>query len=140
MKEFCALIKVGELEHLTALREKGLLYCNTLGHFSALEDKVKRGDPLEGITGIINLNGGSFRIKDVDADASTYSEPIAIHTGQALHSADEKSGNIFSLYSIQIGSEGLSNEHNISDDARAFGTHYLIIKDYYGFLHRVEKN
>lgn len=139
MKEFIALFKFGKLEHLTALQEEGHLHCKTLQYFSELEDQIKRGDELEGVTDIINLDGGSFKLKDVNAPDSTYSKAFTIDTGKLLQKAKKISGNIFCLYGISLERDHLKNEHIISEEIKAFGDHYLIIKDCKEFLKRVEK-
>jgi hypothetical protein len=137
MKEYVALFKIGRLEHLQALRDEGHLYCNPLRYFSKLEDNIRRGDELEGITAIKNLDGCTLRMKDVGAPDSTYSKPININTGKLMHSADNAKGNIFCLYSIGIDRHELRNDYNINEEAKTLGDHFLIIKNYHEFLKRV---
>lgn len=137
MKEYVALLKIGKLEHLQALRDEGHLHCKPLRYFSELEDNIRRGDELEGVTAIINLDGGTLRMKDVDASDSDYSKPMNINTGKIMQSADGARGNIFCLYSISADKHELGNDHNITKEAKAFGDHFLVIKNYHEFLKRI---
>lgn len=138
MEEYVALLKIGKLEHLHALREEGFLYCKPLKYFSELEDNIHRGDELEGVTAIMNLDGAKLRMKDVDAPDSEYSNPMMVSTGKMLHKADHAKGNIFCLYSMCVTKDALGKNHVITDDAKAFGDHFLIIKNYREFLKRIE--
>lgn len=132
-----ALLKIGKLDHLEALREQGQIHCKTLAYFSTLEDTILRGDELEGVTTIVNLDGGTIQMKDVDASDTAYCKPIDIHTGRMFHRSEDAKGNIFCMYSIAVDKHELGNNHLITDEAKSFGDHFLVIKNWNEFLRRV---
>ena len=45
--ERAALIKFGKYEHISALRDQGEIYMNTLPYFREIEDNDLRGDPYD---------------------------------------------------------------------------------------------
>jgi hypothetical protein len=137
MKKYITLLKIGKREYLESLRNEGNLYCNSLGFFSGLEDHAYRGDELEGVTFIRNMDGGTVRFKDVAAPDSEYCEPINIYSGKILQYVEEP-GNVFSLYSILMNEDELKKDHIVNDETKKLGEYFLIITRFNEFLERIK--
>ena len=100
-----AFLKFGKREHMKALRDRGILYMNTLSHFSRLKKDQHRGDQDEGLTEIIQPNEGTTLIITNDKTGKTLKGsskpggdfqlvgPLRIRMGEPDY-------NIFSLFTI----------------------------------------
>ncbi|MCX2492990.1 hypothetical protein OQX63_05870 [Pedobacter sp. PF22-3] len=137
--KYFALLKFGKLEHLEALRHRGHLHCKPLNYFADLKDECHRGDPLEKVNYMHNIDGAEIRIKDVDAPDSEYKRLGTADTGVFQKSYEISPGNLFCTYSFRLDKEELQREFTIPEDCRKLGNHYLVIKDFEEFIQRAGK-
>lgn len=134
--KYFALLKFGKLEHLQALRDKGHIHCKPITYFGDLEDECHRGDPLEKVNYLHNLDGAKIRIKDVDAPDSEYKLLGTAHTGVLQKSYEVSPGNLFCTYSFRLDKDQLNKEFVIPEECLKLGDHYLVIKDFEEFIKR----
>ena len=71
MPEKATLVKFGLKEHLSQLRDRGLLYMNNLPHFWKIEDECLRGDPYDSVDRIETGNHGTILVKGTDGPRHT---------------------------------------------------------------------
>lgn len=134
--KYFALLKFGKLEHLEALRDRGHLHCKPLNYFADLNDECYRGDPLEKVSYLHNIDGAEIRIKDVHAPDSEYQLLGIADTGVIQKSYEISPGNLFCTYSFRLEQNDLHKEFVIPEECLKLGNHYLVIKDFEEFIKR----
>lgn len=132
--QIAGYIKVGEKEHLDALRLKGQIYCNNVNYFKTLVDNSGnfRGDKLEGISGILhNQLIKLFDEKAVEMPVSFKPSTIYFYDELTLKE------HLFCLYTIK--SEYVNTGTFIDSRLIGLGQHALLITDTIAFKERLEK-
>jgi hypothetical protein len=123
--EFLLLIKFGKKQHLEPLRNSGKIYLNHINYFSTLEDGKVRGDPLEGISRIIQPQNimeflfkfGGDTIPPTTIKAKELAGPITMAYHQKNYT------HMFCTYAIRRPTD----LYPIDRRASEFGDHFIII-------------
>lgn len=131
-------IKFGQLEHLKALRDNGLLFCNPVSFFLDIEDNGLRGDPMENVTHLNNIENGTLWMKPASAPDSEFKRLNNIH-GKFKSWIDRPFGNLFCLYAINVLTQPLGTVYTIDARNKQFGGQFLLIHEPSEFLDRLRK-
>lgn len=129
-------IKFGKLEHIRAMHESGLLFCNTVASFVSVADGTLRGDELENVNYQQYIGKSIVSMKNPDEPDSDYKD---IGTAESVHvySRVEHSGNLFCLYHHGFDEQMERQNHQIGERCAEFGSHSLIIHNVKEFLARL---
>lgn len=128
MTERATLIKFGQYKHLSQLQSEGVLYMNTVQHFSTIEDKEARGDKLEGADEICQGERGTVRPSKIGAVAS----PVGSWWIETRSDEAERM-NIFCMYAARPTVGSFPVHERVSD----FGDFALVLREPDQFIRRV---
>lgn len=130
------LFKFGREEHLTALRQQGLLHMRTMRYFADLErDNPARGDRFEGATRIFQPNDIKMKfshplVGEFEIDSGELAGPVIFSDN------DQAEQNIFCLFALTAPTttRAVLNEHHLH-----FGRHFVLILNWDEFFERVHR-
>jgi hypothetical protein len=124
MGERAALVKFGTCEHVSQLRDKGLLYMNNLPYFWKIEDCGLRGDECDSV--YARHIGSLGTLKSPDGQ-----EHVVTGWTFREHPPQPEKINIFCMYA--------QRESNLPLDKRnyQFGDHALVVTNAREFIMRV---
>jgi hypothetical protein len=130
------LFKFGREEHLTALREQGLLHMRTMRYFADAErENPARGDRFEGAVRIfqpaaIKMTISHPVIGTHEIDSRDFAGPVIFSYNQ------EAEKNIFCLFCLTAPTATRTLLH---DDHLHFGSHFVLILNTNEFFERIKR-
>jgi len=123
--ERAALIKFGSCEHVSQLRDDGLLYMNNLPYFWKIEDSRLRGDECDGVDARHTGNSGTVKTLDGKTIAT-----VTNWTANLPPSKPEKI-NLFCMYALRQSSLPVDKRNY------RFGDHTVVVTHAQEFIDRV---
>ena len=135
------LLKYGKLEHLQDLLYNGVIYASSIEKIREKETKESadfRNDPLEGIRKYTSVRPTKVTLISV---LNKNLAPIEIYPENIKYweTPEKILGNICSFYGITT--KDFINNQLIPIDTRMkeFGSHFILIKDFWEFIRRIDK-
>lgn len=128
MKEkLCIKLKVGSLIWLSQLQKEGVLYCNTLKHFTEIEDNCVRGDKHENAFDYKTQRNVLLEVWPVDSPYKI--TKLNCSWLQNVVRNEEPFGNLFCMYSMDMTNAGESGRFTIDARNKGFGEHILVFTE-----------
>lgn len=131
-------LKFGSYENLVELQTKGLIYCNTLHHFTKVEDGKVRGDKDETCIDMKFLGKGTtFTIKKMKDYPDE--KPISFKVDDAQLKTFERDhiGNMYCLSTIAFNDVSGDSIPLYDINCHKFGSHVLFIMNSAEFMNRI---
>jgi hypothetical protein len=124
-------------KHLEEMRE-GLLYCNTIKHFTEFEDGKVRGDGYEAVIELHNIKKGELLLKPAKDPNAEWKTLNIINAQFKKHYANPL-GNLFCLSSISLNPTVEPTVFKFDERFKSFGNYVLLIMQQPVFLKRFKK-
>ncbi len=131
-------IKFGEFQHMLDFQQKGLLYCNPINYFTALEDNCLRGDDLENVVEMIYMESGEVQFGKPEEIPIKDGIKMPFHDAKLKSRIIEPFGNLFCLYKINLLDKPIGEIFTVDVRMKSFGECFLLIHDSHEFLKRVK--
>lgn len=134
------LLKFGNEEHLIELLKNGKLYLSSIQDIRKEEKKQNeeknfRNDPVEGANKYRSIGPGTALATLPNGD----SFPLSFQNLMYYEKSEFVLGNICSFYGIATNSFSDNELIPIDEQMNAFGSHFIFIKNFTEFIHRVDK-
>jgi hypothetical protein len=130
------LIKIGKKYHIDSLRNKGLVYLNTIKHFKEVEGNDERRDEHEGADRIAQVN--YLKIKGEDGKEYEFfkdSGKMGLTSAQFRSFNQELKGNLYCM--IGISPEAELVDERLDERNKELGDTILLIREPIVFLERL---
>ncbi len=132
-----AFVKIGQFKHINDLREKGILYLNTIQFFREAELNSEQKDIYEGIEEIRQLISIKIQFEDKSIFILNKSSGDIVG-GQFRVSNESLSGNLFCLTAIT--NKFVEKNNFLHPKLKEFGDSILVIYDPIKFLDRLDSS
>ena len=126
--ESAALIKLGNYENISSLRDKGEIHMNTLPYFREIEDDELRGDPFDSVSEIHRGTKGHIVIPNTGKKIQVTNFELRIGPD------NPEKFNLYCMYALRARQES----YPIDEKNYRFGTHALIIFNAQTFMDKLK--
>jgi hypothetical protein len=130
MSERAVLVKFGSKDHISQLRQEGLLYMNNLPYFWDIENKELRGDQFDGVDGILRGDHGTIDL----LNGENGPKDIVTNWTMKIHPFDAEKINIFSMYALRPA----AGTFPVDEQNFRFGDYALVTTNTQKFINRVD--
>ncbi len=131
------LIKLGKKEHIEGLRNKGIVFMNSINFFKEMEEDEQRKDVHEGIEQIEQITWIKIKGEGKEFEFKKGAKVNNLTSAQLRVANPELEGNIFSM--IAITTELSTKTDELDKRNMEFGDSFLVIFNPKEFFNRIDK-